>query len=213
MGYHFSKCDLSSSRFQLSAKTSALRLKFRTHNPTLRANACASTSSSSSLRRRICNRSYLFPKGDFANEASIVGFAERLDYCWTCAGCAGSDCTRVATKHRFFYWPVGYIQWPGISMYSGPHLPGRVGTTQRTCALEANRTGTNRFSNAYARTNSFTDSEPHSYTDTNPQTNSYSRTNTDAYWWNLRSSLERHHHLPWRRRSQCRQQQLHGGIL
>lgn len=96
-------------------------------------------------------------------------------------------------------------------MYSGPHLSGRVGTTERACAVEAARPCTNRFSNAYAYTDSFTDSFTHS--DANPQTDSHSFSHAHAFRRNLRRPMERHADLSWRGCSQRQQQQLHRSIF
>ncbi len=94
-------------------------------------------------------------------------------------------------------------------MYSGPHLAGRVGTAQRTCAVEADWPRANRYSN----TNTYTNSESHAITNTQAVSNADSDTNSYPFRRNLRAPLERHADLPWRRCSQCWQQQLHRGIL
>ncbi len=98
-------------------------------------------------------------------------------------------------------------------MYSGPHLAGRVGTAQRTCAVEADWPRANRYSNTYTDTNS----ESHAITNTQAVSNADSDSVTNSYPYpfrrNLRAPLERRADLPWRRCSQCWQQQLHRGIL
>jgi hypothetical protein len=72
-------------------------------------------------------------------------------------------------------------------MYSGPHFPGRVGTTQRAGTVEADRSGANRFSDTHSRTNADAIAHPNSYAITNPPSSGRV----------LCRSVERHADLSW----------------
>lgn len=137
---------------------------------------------------------------ELANESNFQGYfgcgSDSLLY--ICRGIFSGG-AQLGAQHGLLRRCAGDVSEYRISMYSGPHVPGRLGAAQRSCIVETSQRKSHSHTDAYCHTDADSQTNPH--------------THSASGWRELRRAMEQHAGLHRRHGSQRGRQQLHRSFL